>query len=98
MSGPKEPKDRPPPKQHCFYLIDEDRSAQLESYRLALRGLADIACNIADGEEGEMRVGRIGLHHLVRQLELRLGDILCDGQLQSIYLDRPIQTGPETFQ
>lgn len=72
--------------KQVFYLVDEEQSANLEDFRLAMRGLSAIACDEMD--KGEVLVPRQELAALIGQLEKRLGNILGDYTFRSTWLDR----------
>jgi len=86
-----------PMEKSCFYLLDDKQNADLESYRYALRALSQLACQ-SDGEEKDAIINRFNLRCLFDQLEKRLADIICDGNLESEWLERPSTIHVKTFQ
>lgn len=83
------PFDRTMRDRQCFYLIDENQSAELEGFRFAMQGIAGIAWDCVNGEAGHTMLDRRYLGSLFDQFEKRLGDII--GRPESIWLDRDVQ-------
>lgn len=82
-------KPQPSEKQkQCFYLVDERQSAELEYFRMAMRGIAELSFNESLGEDSEISASRINIHALFDQLEKRLGSILAaETGLRSVWID-----------
>lgn len=76
------------PEKRCFYLLDDEQAAALEQYQMALRGVAELACSDVDGENGEVRIGRLNLQALFAMFQMHLSDILRRGELETIWADR----------
>lgn len=72
--------------KQVFYLVDEDQSANLHQFRLAMQGLAALACDEMD--KGEVLMPRLALAALIDQLEKRLGNILGDYTSRTTWVDR----------
>lgn len=84
------------PARQCFYLIDDSQSADLESFRMALRAISDLSYNASEGEKGDVVTERMHLHALFEQLERRLGYIIAPGSnIRAAWLDPAVLTvGP----
>jgi len=76
---------------NSFYLLDERRAADLDSFRHALDALAGLSCNDMDGEEFDARVDRFKLACLFSQLSRRLHDIAGGERgLDAVWLDQQV--------
>jgi len=90
---PEDPASAPRDRA-AYYLLDEARSADLQSFNCALKALADLSCNDMDGEEFDARVDRFNLKQLFVQLSRRLDHISGGEQgLNVVWLDHEVTLG-----
>lgn len=76
-----------------FYLFDDDQSAKLETHRMAMRGLADLAFNPTEATGDGQGLDRAHLAALFEVLEQNLGNIIGPDKVGHHFLPRSLHPG-----
>lgn len=81
-----------------FHLFDENQSAEIERFRMALHCLADLSAGGDLADAGDTVLNRHRLASLFDQLEKRLADIIAPENVAFAFLDpellRPAERQP----
>lgn len=76
--------------ERSYYLINDERSAAIEEYGLALLALSEIACDDVNGEDGDVSISRLNLKCLFVTLERSFTKLVGPDALPHAFLPEAV--------